>query len=640
MRHYLCRPAGRRMSEVRRRFPAGAEIQPDGSTHFRVWAPEPRQIALRIERPDDKPHDIALEREGDGYYSALVADAIAGTRYRYVLDGDALADPASRFQPDGPFGPSEVVDPAGFSWKQPSPRDVELAGQVLYELHPGTFTREGTWRSAIEKLPLLVDTGVTTVEVMPVSDFPGRFGWGYDGVFPYAPAHQYGTPDDFRAFVDRAHAIGLGVILDVVYNHLGPDGCVFGRYAKAYYSKTYSNEWGDPLNFDGPDAGPVRDYFASNAAYWIEEFRLDGLRLDATQTIHDRSTRHIIAEIGCRARLAAKQRPIILIAESETQTARLVRPIEVSGYGLDAVWNDDFHHTAIAAITGKREAYYSDYHGTPQELISAAKRGYLFQGQRYAWQRQPRGTRTDGIPGAAFVTYLENHDQIANSGDGSRVRFQTSPGRYRAMTALMLLMPGTPMFFQGQEFGASAPFMYFADHNPELAKAVQKGRAEFIRQFPSLASASARQRVPVPHDPQTFERCKLNWQERNANEPWVRLHRDLLTLRRTDVVFRAQDATALDGAVLGPELFVIRYTSSSPEDERLLIVNFGPDMDAPTFAEPLVAAPDGHTWEIRWSSAEPEYGGYGTPAVVTEAGWRVPAHVAVVLQPKVQQKER
>ncbi len=628
------------MSEVRRRYPAGAETQPDGSTHFRVWAPEPRQIALRIERPDDKNHDIALEREAEGYYSALVADAVAGTRYRYVLDGDALPDPASRFQPEGPFGPSEVVNPTRFPWKQPSPPGVELAGQVLYEMHPGTFTPGGTWQSAIEKLPFLSDMGVTTVEVMPVSDFPGRFGWGYDGVFPYAPAHQYGTPDDFRAFVDRAHAIGLGVILDVVYNHLGPDGCVFGRYAKAYYSKTYSNEWGDPLNFDGSDAGPVRDYFASNAAYWIEEFMLDGLRLDATQTIHDRSPRHIITEIGCRARSAARQRPIILIAESETQTVRLVQPVDASGHGLDAVWNDDFHHTAVAALTGKREAYYSDHRGTPQELISAAKHGYLFQGQRYAWQRQPRGTRTDGIPGAAFVTYLENHDQLANSGDGSRVRFQTSPGRYRAMTALMLLLPGTPMFFQGQEFGASTPFMYFADHNPELAKAVQKGRAEFIKQFPSLASASAQQRVPVPHDPHTFERCKLNWEERETNEPLVRLHRDLLALRRTDAAFRAQDASTLDGAVLGPELFVLRYGSSSPADERLLIVNFGPDLEAPSFAEPLVAPPDGHTWQLRWSSAEPVYGGYGTPAVVTDAGWRVPAHAAVVLQSKVRQKER
>jgi len=584
--------------------------------------------------------DLALEQESDSYYAAQVDEAVAGTRYFYVLDGDPLPDPASRFQPDGPFGPSEVVDPTRFAWDQAtSSRGVSLAGQVLYEMHVGTFTAEGTWRSAIEKLPLLAQAGITTLELMPVADFPGRFGWGYDGVFPYAPAHQYGTPDDFRAFVDSAHATGLGVILDVVYNHLGPDGCVFARYAKAYYSKAYSNEWGDPLNFDGPDSGPVRDYFASNAAYWIDEFRLDGLRLDATQTIYDRSSRHIIAEIGCRARSAAKGRSIILVAESETQTVRLVRPIEASGDGLDALWNDDFHHSAIAAMTGKREAYYSDHRGTPQEFISAAKRGYLFQGQRYSWQRQPRGTRTDGIPGAAFVTYIENHDQIANSGDGSRIRFQTSPGRYRAMTALMLLMPATPMLFQGQEFGASAPFLYFADHNPELAKAVQQGRTEFIRQFPSLASPSAQRRVPAPHDPQTFQRCKLNWDEWHTNESFVQLYRDLLTLRRTDAAFRAQDANALDGAVLGPELFVLRYASASPADERLLVVNFGPDMDVPSFAEPLVAPPDGHTWQTRWSSAEPEYGGYGTPAVVSDDGWRVPAHSAVVLQPKVR-KER
>ena len=583
--------------------------------------------------------DIPLAPDADGYHSTLVPDVTAGDRYWYVVDGDPLPDPASRYQPDGPFGPSEVVDPTRFRWEYPSPH-VELAGQVIYELHPGTFTPGGTWQSAREKLPLLVDSGITTLEVMPVSDFPGRFGWGYDGVFPYAPAHQYGTPDDFRAFVDHAHAVGLAVTLDVVYNHLGPDGCVFGRYAKAYYSKTYANEWGDALNFDGPDSVPVRDYFASNAAYWIDEFRLDGLRLDATQTIYDRSPRHIIADIGCRARAASRGRSVILVAESETQTVRLVQPIEQGGYGLDALWNDDFHHSAIVAITGRREAYYSDHHGTPQELISAAKRGYLFQGQRYAWQRQPRGTRTDGIPAAAFVTFIENHDQLANSGDGSRIRMQTSPGRYRAMTALMLLMPGTPMLFQGQEFGATAPFLYFADHKPELAQAVQKGRAEFVKQFPSLGSAAAQARMPVPHDPQTFERCKLNWDERDSNDQWLRLHRDLLALRRSDAAFRAQDAGAIDGAVLGPELFVLRYTTSKLEDERLLVVNFGSAADAPSFAEPLLAPPVGHSWQIRWSSAEPEYGGHGTPPVVTSAGWHVPAHAAVVLHPNAHPKER
>ncbi len=623
------------MSDRQRRYAAGAEAQPDGSTHFRVWAPQPRQIALRIEDSGagTRTRDIPLEKEPDGYYSALVENAPAGTRYRYVLDGDALPDPASRYQPDGPFGPSEVVDPTRFEWRHSPGRGVELAGQVLYELHVGTFSEAGTWRSAIEKLPLLADSGITTIELMPVSDFPGRFGWGYDGVFPYAPAHQYGRPDDFRAFIDAAHAVGLGVILDVVYNHLGPDGCVFGRYAKAYYSTEYSNEWGDALNFDGADARPVRDYFASNAAYWIDEFHLDGLRLDATQTIHDRSKRHIIPELGCRARAAARGRPIILVAESETQTTRLVRPIDEGGDGLDAVWNDDFHHSAIVALTGRREAYFSDHYGTPQELISAAKRGYLFQGQRYAWQKQPRGTRADGLPAAAFVTYLENHDQIANVGDGSRVRCYTSPGRYRAMTALMLLMPGTPMLFQGQEFGASSPFLYFADHKPELAAAVQKGRTEFLTQFPSLTSAESRARVPAPHAPETFARCKLKWEERDSQSHFVALHRDLLAMRRSDAAFRAQDVTACDGAVLGPEVFVLRFSAARPEDERLLCVNLGVDVDRPAFAEPLVAPPDGHAWAVRWSSMEPVYGDCGTPPIVTSAGWRIPGHAAIVLKP-------
>ena len=621
------------MSDLQRRYAAGAETQPDGSTHFRVWAPQPRQIALRIEGGGGSARDVALEKEADGYYSALVEDAPPGTRYRYVLDGDALPDPASRYQPDGPFGPSEVVNPTQFQWRHSPGRGVQLAGQVISELHIGTFSRGGTWRSAIEKLPLLADSGITTIELMPVSDFPGRFGWGYDGVFPYAPAHQYGRPDDFRAFVDAAHASGLGVILDVVYNHLGPDGCVFGRYAKAYYSAEYSNEWGNALNFDGPDARPVRDYFASNAAYWIDEFHLDGLRLDATQTIHDRSKRHIIAELGCRARAAARGRRIILVAESETQTVRLVKPIDAGGDGLDALWNDDFHHSAIVALTGKREAYFSDHYGAPQELISAARRGFLFQGQRYAWQMQRRGTRTDGVPAAAFVTYLENHDQIANVGDGSRVRFYTSPGRYRAMTALLLLMPGTPLLFQGQEFGASSPFLYFADHNPELAGAVQKGRTEFLTQFPSLTSGESRSRVPAPHDPETFTRCTLKWEERDANQQSVALHRDLLAMRRGDAAFRAQGATALDGAVLGPELFVLRFGASRPEDERLMYVNLGVDTERPSFAEPLVAPPDGHEWTARWSSMEPAYGGNGTSPIVTNTGWRIPGHAAVVLKP-------
>jgi maltooligosyltrehalose trehalohydrolase len=579
---------------------------------------------------DNGPADIELRDEGNGYYSAFVPDATAGARYWYRLDGDLSPDPASRFQPDGPFGPSMVVDHAAYTWSA-APPNILREGQVLYEMHVGTFTPEGTWRSAAGRLASLAHMGITVLEVMPVSEFPGRFGWGYDGVFPWAPTRLYGSPDDFRAFVDRAHDNGLAVILDVVYNHLGPDGCVFSRYAPSYFSKRNATEWGDGLNFDGSCSAPVREYFAANAAYWIEEFRLDGLRLDATQSIHDRSPKHVLREITASARAAANGRSILIVAENEPQRVELLGAPESGGHGIDMLWNDDFHHSAVVALTGRREAYYTDYGGRPQEFVSAAKRGFLFQGQRYAWQQQRRGTRTDGVPPAAFVNYLENHDQIANSGDGSRLHARTSPGRYRAMTALLLLLPGTPLLFQGQEFGASAPFLYFADHRPDLAAAVQKGRGEFVSQFRSLASLEMQERLPAPHDPETFERCRLDWREFDSHARHRRLHEDLLAMRRSDVAFH-QRAGGVDGAVVAHEAFVLRFAGGRAEDERLLVVNLGPDLRDASFAEPLMAPPAGHTWELRWSSEHPEYGGLGTGAM-SESEWSIPGHAALVLRP-------
>ncbi len=341
---------------------------------------------------------------------------------------------------------------------------------------------------------------------------------------------------------------------------------------------------------------------------------------------------HIIAEIGCKARAAARGRSIILVAENERQLTRLVRPIVDGGFGLDALWNDDFHHSAVVAVTGRREAYYSDHRGAPQELISAAKYGYLFQGQRYAWQKQRRGTPHRRPTASSFVTFLENHDQIANSGDGSRLRFHTSPGRYRAMTALMLLMPGTPMLFQGQEFGATSPFLYFADHKPELAEAVRKGRAEFVKQFPSLASPEMQQRAAAAARSGDVRALQVEL-GRAPDQPVARAAApDLLALRRADAAFRAQDATAIDGAVLGAELFALRYFTSRAEDERLLVVNLGVDVDARAFPEPLVAPPDGHKWTLRWSSEHPDYEGCGTPEIESDSGWRIPGHSAVVLR--------
>lgn len=620
-------------SPPQRRLPVGAEPQ-GGGVHFRVWCPDHPQIAVVIERADGHSRELPLEREACGYAAAYVDDAKVGDRYRFKVAGELVPDPASRSQPDGPFGPSEIVDASAFAWTDDSWKGRTLAGSIVYELHCGTFTRGGTWRAAMDQLPHLVDLGVNVIEVMPIAEFPGRFGWGYDGVFPYAPTRLYGRPDDFRAFVNHAHRLGVAVILDVVYNHMGPDGCVLRRFAKQYFTERYDNEWGDALNFDGPGSAAVREFFISNAGYWIDEYHLDGLRLDATQAIHDRSDDNVLAAIGRKVREQARGRGTMLIAENEPQHVRLIRGRDEGGYGLDALWNDDFHHSAVVALVGRSEAYYSDHHGTPQGLISAAKYGYLFQGQRYAWQKQPRGASARGIPPAAFVVFIENHDQLANSGRGARLHQRASAGCLRAMTALMLLMPGTPMLFQGQEIAASAPFLYFADHNPELAKNVEKGRREFLAQFPSLADPAVQDTLALPHDPATFERCKIDWRERETHAAAYRLHRDLIGLRRAEDAFSRQQPGAVDGAVLGREAFVLRFPGEMPLDERLLIMNLGGDLVAGSFAEPLIAPIDGHTWQLQWSSEHPDYDGGGTPPVLNGEGWRIPGHAAVVLKPE------
>jgi maltooligosyltrehalose trehalohydrolase len=607
---------------VQMRLPVGAEVQPAGGVYFRVWAPASKSVVVELEGGSFRE----LTAEPDGYFSGLVGDAGVGARYRFRLEGQdqVLPDPASRFQPDGPHGASQVVDPARFTWSDAGWRGIPRERLVIYEMHIGTFTPQGTWEAAADYLPTLAELGITAVEMMPIAEFPGEFGWGYDGVNLFAPTRLYGSPEDLRRFVDRAHGLGLAVILDVVYNHFGPDGNYLRSYSPAYFSEQHGTEWGEAINFDGPDSGHVREFFVANAGYWVDEYHFDGLRLDATHRIYDASGDHILATIGRRVRSAAGDRATFIAAENDARDTRLARPLEAGGHGLDGLWNDDFHHAGRVALTGRREFYYRDFTGSAREFVALAKHGYLFRGQ----DSTGGGTLALDLPAASFVNYLENHDQIAHSGAGLRGHLLSSPGCWRAMTAYLLLSPGVPLLFQGQEFSAATPFLYFADHKGDLGRLVRKGRGEYLANFPSLASAEMQARLDDPGSPKTFQRCALDHDERQRNATAVTLHRDLIALRRE--IF-ADGPRLIDGATLGDQAFVLRYFSHDGRCDLLLIVNLGGDQRHEAIPEPLLAPAEGRSWQLRWSSEHPNYGGTGNPAPVADGVWRIPGHAAIVL---------
>lgn len=610
------------------RFPIGAEPHPEGGFHFRIWAPKAHTLSLVLN--DRLASHVSLQPESDGYWSVLLAQVQAGDRYQFRVNDDSrlYPDPASRYQPEGPHAASCIVDGALFPWTDSAWTGIPSGRHILYEMHIGTFTEAGTYEAAARELKALARLGITTIELMPVAEFDGDFGWGYDAVGFYAPYHGYGTPDDFRAFVNEAHAQGLAVILDVIYNHVGSSGAYFSVFSDDYYSDRYTSDWGAAINFDGPASAAVREYFIANVCYWIEEFHLDGLRFDATHFIYDASPVHIIAEMVNRARQVAAHKTLYFIGENESQQASATAPVDQGGFGLDAVWNDDFHHTANVAARGKREAYFHDYKGSAQELISLIKWGYLYQGQYYAWQKKVRGTPVLDKAATCFIHYLQNHDQVANSGFGKRLHQHIHPGDMRAMTALLLLGPQTPLLFQGQEFGATAPFLFFADHAPEMAASVEIGRTEFLSQFPSLQSPLSQAYIHRPETRKTFERCKLDFSERERHAGIYQLHHDLLALRREDTVFA--DPYSVDGAVLSENVFLLRFFADHPEMDRLLVVNLGADVWCESVAEPLLAAPAHCQWQLIWSSEHPKYGGEGIHGIDLSHSFVISGHSAQV----------
>ena len=542
----------------------------DGGVRFRVWAPEVQGVAVLLERFGGIPH--RLERSADGYFSGLVPGARAGDRYRYRVEGRGdFPDPASRFQPDGVHGPSEVIDSQSFAWSDAGWRNVPLADLVVYELHVGTFSPEGTFAGVLARLPELAELGVTAIELMPLADFPGRWNWGYDGVSLFAPARCYGRPDDLRRLVDAAHRLGLAVLLDVVYNHFGPDGNYTGVYSPHYVSRRHRTPWGDALNIDGPHSAAVRDFFVENALHWLNEYHFDGLRLDATHAIYDDSPRHFLAELSARVR-AGCDRPVHLIAEDHRNLAYMVRPESNGGWGLDGVWADDFHHQIRRLLTGDCEGYFRDFTGTTTDLAVTVRDGWFYRGQFSEHFQEPRGTDPAGLPPRAFVVCLQNHDQVGNRAFGQRLNEQIDPAAYRAASALLLCSPGTPLLFMGQEWAATTPFLFFTDHHRNLGRRVTEGRRHEFRHFSAFHDPQSRERIPDPQAPSTFEACRLDWSEceREPHAGMLRLYRELLRLRRTEpALSEAQGGTFTASAVGDGAVALLRR---SAEGSPVLIV--------------------------------------------------------------------
>jgi maltooligosyltrehalose trehalohydrolase len=514
----------------------GAWIE-GGGVRFRVWAPERRRVELIVD--DHEPR--LLTKDADGTHSGFVAGLSAGARYRCRLDGQGtFPDPVSRFQPEGVHGPSEIVDAATYPWSDAGWRGRPLEDLIVYELHVGTFTPGGTFAAAAEKLDALRDLGATAIELMPVADFPGARNWGYDGVSLFAPARCYGRPDDLRRLVDRAHGLGLAVLLDVVYNHFGPDGAYQGAFSPQYFTRRHSTPWGQAINLDGPGNEHVRDYFVENALHWIHEYHLDGLRLDATHALFDDSDRPFLAELSARVHAATPGREVSLIAEDHRNLARMVRAEADGGWGLDAQWSDDFHHQMRRRLTGDRDAYFSDFSDSLAEMAETIRDGWFYKGQHSAYYGSPRGSDPRGLAPSRFVFFLQNHDQVGNRAAGERLHHQVDLATYRAASVALLASPEMPLLFMGQEWAASAPFLFFTDHHEELGRRVTEGRRREFKRFAAFADAAARERIPDPQAEETFRRSHLDWSEigRPPHAGTRRLYQALLRLRREDPLLR------------------------------------------------------------------------------------------------------
>jgi malto-oligosyltrehalose trehalohydrolase len=543
-------------------MPFGAEIVDAGAVRFRLWAPAIKQVAIAFE---DGQGEFPLLRANDGWHELVTPQAYGGTRYRFVLpDGTRVPDPASRYQPEDAHGPSEVVDPVSYVWADSEWHGRPWSQAVLYELHIGTFTEEGTFRAAIDKLDHLAALGVTALQIMPVADFSGRFNWGYDGVLLYAPDSCYGRPEDLKALVDAAHNRGIMVLLDVVYNHFGPDGNYLPLYAPQTFTERHKTPWGDAINYDSDASHQVRQFVIHNALYWLEEFNLDGLRFDAVHQIKDDSTEHLLDEIARRVRAKDLGKPIHLVLENEKNEAfRLQRDGHGQPKGFTAQWNDDIHHVLHTAATSENHAYYKDFVEDSEKLGRALAEGFAFQGQRMESLGCDRGEPSAHLPPTAFVAFMQNHDQVGNRAFGDRISSITTPEAVHAIAAVYLLLPQTPMLFMGEEWGTRRPFPFFCDFPGELGQLVREGRREEFANLPEFQDAGQRAQIPDPGADATFFSGKLDWQEREKAEhaQWLDWYKRILQVRREQIepLIDSIGGNAGQFRVLGPNAVLVRW---------------------------------------------------------------------------------
>jgi maltooligosyltrehalose trehalohydrolase len=582
----------------------GANIDGDGVT-FGVWAPNARAVDVALIEPSGTRY-VPMEDAGDGRYRVHVAGIGAGARYFYRLDAAAeRPDPYSRFQPEGVHGPSEVIDPAAYLWSDDDWRGVVRENQAIYELHVGAMTREGTFASLIGELAELKRLGITAIELMPVAQCPGRWNWGYDGVDLFAPFNAYGRPDDLRRLVDSAHQVGLGVILDVVYNHLGPEGNYLGVFAKEYFSERHQTAWGAGLNWDGPSCEHVRRFAIDNACHWITEYHIDGLRLDATHAIVDDSEVHLVQEVTRRVREAAGERRVVVYAEDGRHEITRARPVEAGGEGLDGVWADDFHHEIRVHLTNAHENYYASYKGSTSDIAAAINHGFS-----PVTTGKPGVTRVgEQDPASAFVFCIQNHDQIGNRPYGDRLHHDINADRYAVASALLLFAPETPLLFMGQEFAASTPFLFFTDHPEELGRLVTDGRRNEFSGFGIFDDPALRKTIPDPQAESTFLASKLNLDERWQHDGIYRLYQQLLQMRVSDAVMAHNHRTHARASAVTAEIVAVHRWWGT--EHRLMVANFGNAVDLPMGEVDALAPLAGRPWHFLLATSQRRFGGNG-----------------------------